>query len=195
MAVVSGKKGLPEPVRFQLQQFKHLVSQLDKALQATTAAAAAAGGPPDLAAAVPDPLERARLCVALAKAVNSLHHVYLRAHGRDPLDEPAAGSASSSARQEMERIRQYGKKVSRAVQEAETRSARPSLRMDVAAASRFIDAALPDLTAQQREALKRGAQVIQDGKSKGWAVGTRAAAQRSGGLRNVGYEEKERERR
>jgi exosome complex protein LRP1 len=65
---------LPDDVEFKLDQFKHLLAELQKALQAT---ATQVSGPADLAAIL-DPLERARLCMCVAKAVNSLHHVYLR---------------------------------------------------------------------------------------------------------------------
>ncbi|GFR44694.1 hypothetical protein Agub_g5689 [Astrephomene gubernaculifera] len=147
---------LPDDVEFQLGEFKRLLSELQKALQATHAMVP---GPADLSA-VAEPLERARLCMALAKTVNSLHHVYLRAHGRDPF-APSSGGASSTisvGRQELDRIRQYDKKLTRAVQDAEVRASRPVLSLNVAAASRFIDAAIPDLTEEQRGALKRAAQ-------------------------------------
>ncbi len=65
---------LPEDIQDQLQNFDTLVGNLKDALGAV---AGAVQGPAELAA-IPDPLERARLCLALAKAVNALHHVYLR---------------------------------------------------------------------------------------------------------------------
>lgn len=65
---------LPDDVEFQLSQFKYLLAELQRALQA---AVTQVSGPADLAA-LPDPLERAQLCLCVAKAVNSLHHAYLR---------------------------------------------------------------------------------------------------------------------
>ncbi|GLC47179.1 hypothetical protein PLESTM_002039600 [Pleodorina starrii] len=143
---------LPDDVDFQLGQYKHLLGELQKALQAATAVVP---GPADLAA-VPEPLERARLCLCIAKAVNALHHVYIRSHGRDPFAPSTAGGVSVG-RQELDRIRQYDKKVARAVQDA----SRPVISLDVAAASRFIDAAIPDLTEKQRRDLKRAAQAAE----------------------------------
>ncbi|KAG2430931.1 hypothetical protein HXX76_009901 [Chlamydomonas incerta] len=147
---------LPEDVQVHLSTFRQLLGDLKAALGA--AAGAVPGGGAELAGAVPEPLERARLCVALAKAVNALHHVYIRAHGRDPFAPTTAGGVSVG-RQELDRIRQYDKKVNRAVSEAELRGSRAALELDVAAASRFIDAAIPELSQQQRAALKRAGQV------------------------------------
>ncbi|EFJ40940.1 hypothetical protein VOLCADRAFT_99155 [Volvox carteri f. nagariensis] len=147
---------LPEDVQFQLGQFKHLLGELQKALQA---AAAQAPSPADIAA-IPEPLDRARLCMCIAKAVNSLHHVYLRAYGRDPF-APATAGGVAVGRQELDRIRQYDKKLARAVHDADLRASRPVLSLDVAAASRFIDAAIPDLSEQQRRDLKRAAQAAE----------------------------------
>ncbi|KXZ46206.1 hypothetical protein GPECTOR_46g275 [Gonium pectorale] len=154
--VPGGVLELPEDIQIQLRQFKELVTELKSALDAASQHVA---GPSELAA-IPAPLERARLCLSLAKAVNALHHVYMRVHGRDPFAPPPGGGASVG-RQELDRVRQYGKKVSRAVNEAELRASRPVLSLDVAAASRFIDAAIPDLTAEQRQQLKRTAQAVE----------------------------------
>lgn len=65
---------LPEDVQDQLQNFDTLIGNLKNALGAV---AGAVPGPTELAA-IPDPMVRARLCLALAKAINALHHVYLR---------------------------------------------------------------------------------------------------------------------
>lgn len=67
---------LPEDVQAQLSTFRQLLGDLKAALGA--AAGAVPGGGAELAGAVPDSLERARLCLALAKSVNALHHVYVR---------------------------------------------------------------------------------------------------------------------
>ncbi|KAG2444997.1 hypothetical protein HYH02_008867 [Chlamydomonas schloesseri] len=150
---------LPEDVQVQLSTFRQLLGDLKAALGA--AAGAVPGGGAELAGTVADPLERSRLCLALAKAVNSLHHVYIRAHGRDPF-APATAGGVSVGRQELDRIRQYDKKVSRAIAEAELRGSRPALELDVAAASRFIDAAIPELSTAQRAALKRAGQVANE---------------------------------
>eukprot|EP00198_Chlamydomonas_reinhardtii_P011570 XP_001700907.1 predicted protein [Chlamydomonas reinhardtii] len=166
---------LPEDVQAQLSTFRQLLGDLKAALGA--AAGAVPGGGAELAGAVPDSLERARLCLALAKSVNALHHVYVRAHGRDPFT-PATAGGVAVGRQELDRIRQYDKKVNRAVSEAELRGSRRALELDVAAASRFIDAAMPELSQQQRAALKRAGQAANERrglperkpkKARGWA--------------------------
>ncbi|GIL78142.1 hypothetical protein Vretimale_7513 [Volvox reticuliferus] len=170
---------LPEDVQSQLEQFQGLVTELQKALQA---AAAQAPTPGDLAA-IPEPLERARLCMCIAKAVNALHHVYIRAQGRDPFTPVTAAAGATVGRQELDRIRQYDKKVMRAVSDAERRASRPVFSLDVAAASRFIDAAIPDLTEQQRRDLKRAAQLA-DAKRGGQDRGKGKRARQQPGTTN-----------
>ncbi|PNW83449.1 hypothetical protein CHLRE_05g242900v5 [Chlamydomonas reinhardtii] len=186
---------LPEDVQAQLSTFRQLLGDLKAALGA--AAGAVPGGGAELAGAVPDSLERARLCLALAKSVNALHHVYVRAHGRDPFT-PATAGGVAVGRQELDRIRQYDKKVNRAVSEAELRGSRRALELDVAAASRFIDAAMPELSQQQRAALKRAGQAANERrglperkpkKARGWAGG----GGRAGGADQEGEEADEQE--
>lgn len=97
----------------------------------------------------------------------------LRAHGKDPFAPSTAGGAAPG-RQELDRLRAYDRKVARAAEEAARRGSRAALSLDVAAASRFIDAAIPDLTQDQKQQLKRAAQV-RGGRGRagegGWPCG------------------------
>ncbi len=92
-----------------------------------------------------------------------------RAHGKDPFAPSTAGGAAPG-RQELDRLRAYDRKVARAAEEAARRGSRAALSLDVAAASRFIDAAIPDLTQEQKQQLKRAAQVRGRGGG-GWLYG------------------------
>lgn len=75
-------------------------------------------------------------------------------HGRDPM-------AADGAHKELQRLKQYGEKLRRAVGKAEAAASRPSLTLDVAAASRFIDHAIAgDLSKVRRAGL-----ASQDGAS------------------------------
>ncbi|KAG2495951.1 hypothetical protein HYH03_005881 [Edaphochlamys debaryana] len=161
---------LPDDVKIQLSQLTEFLGDLKKAL----GAAAALGGPAEvLAKTAADPVGRARLYQAVAKAVNALHHTYLRAHGRDPFAPVGAGAigGASVGKAELDRIRQYDKKVNRAFAEAELRSARRLATLDVAGASRFISAAVPDLTPEQRAAMKRAAAAVEARRGSGAAPG------------------------
>ena len=64
----------------------------------------------------------------------------------DPSDHPF--------NKEYERLKQYNKKVRKVAAEEEIKRNRPTLEVDVAAMTRFIAAAVPDLNAEQREELK-----------------------------------------
>ncbi|GFH30467.1 uncharacterized protein HaLaN_29330 [Haematococcus lacustris] len=55
---------------------------------------------------------------------------------------------------ERERLMGFAKRVSKAEAAEELQKARPTLALNVAAANRFIDAAIPDLSSQQREMLR-----------------------------------------
>ena len=70
----------------------------------------------------------------------------MKARGVDPADHPIA--------KEQERLRQYQRKVRKATTAEELRRSKPTLVVDVAAMSRFIAAAVPDLNAAQREELR-----------------------------------------
>jgi len=53
----------------------------------------------------------------------------------------------------QERLQLYKKKVSKAAYDAELAGAKRTLAIDVAAANRFIDAAIPELDRSQKAAL------------------------------------------
>jgi hypothetical protein len=55
----------------------------------------------------------------------------------------------------QERLRLYDKKLQKAESEQWLKEHRPSLSVSVAAANRFISAAIPDLTPEQRKALRK----------------------------------------
>lgn len=55
----------------------------------------------------------------------------------------------------QDRLQLYQKKVSKMAYEAELATAKPTLQLDVATANRFINAAMSDLPAAQREAVRQ----------------------------------------
>ena len=73
-----------------------------------------------------DPLEKAKLHVAMAYTINSLYCTFLKTQGVSPQDHPI--------KVELDRLRTYLRKV----QDAVARRKGPSVRVDVAAASRHI---------------------------------------------------------
>jgi exosome complex protein LRP1 len=106
------------------------------------------------------PLDRARLHLAQASAVAALYGLLLKAGGRD-------AAADGGASREGERLAAYTRKVKRAAGAIE----RPSVTLDIAAASRFIDHAIPDLSAEQREALRSAGQAAKRARPDGRAAG------------------------
>ena len=91
-------------------------------------------------------VERAQIYNNLARSAATLFNMYLQTKGVDTEDH--------SFRKEQVRLKQYHKKVRKLAAEEELKNSRPTLELDVAAMSRFISAALPNLTLQQREELK-----------------------------------------
>lgn len=80
------------------------------------------------------PLEAARLNVMCAYTLNALFYMYLKVQGVSTADHPV--------KQELERVRQYLKKVKGTAQHAKTE--RHNGRLNVDAAKRFITHALND---------------------------------------------------
>ncbi|PSC67180.1 nuclear nucleic acid-binding C1D [Micractinium conductrix] len=153
---------LPEEVQEQLADFEKLLGLLEAKLQPFLGEGGAA-----VLVQLP-PLERAQAQLALAQATAALFRLYLLASGVDA-DEHETSS-------EKKRLVIYSKKVRRALSEQELGQAKRSLEVNVAAVNRFISAAVPDLSSDQKAALKAAR-----GKSGG---GTAAGA--SGGKRTAG---------
>ncbi len=68
--------------------------------------------------------------------------------------------ALSSAVHVQERLEKYDKKVRKALAVEELASTRPAVTLDIAAANRFIDHAIPDLSKEQKERLKQVCQAV-----------------------------------
>lgn len=90
-------------------------------------------------------LDRAQALVGLGQLVGALFVLHNKATGSQP---------SEQLQKEQERIKLYSKKVSKAISADELRKARPTVTLDIAAANRFIDHSIPDLTKEQRQKLK-----------------------------------------
>lgn len=118
-----------EEVQDQLDDFRQLTDQLKSAVNASTSLRPQqleAAGAPALTGT-----QRAQFILAKAQAIQALYHLLLRTSGKDPHSIPNVTA-------EMERLKQYKKKVNRMVAAAEMAVSRPSATLDMAAASRFI---------------------------------------------------------
>ncbi|KAK9808690.1 hypothetical protein WJX72_001998 [[Myrmecia] bisecta] len=135
---------LPSAVTAQLQRFTAALDYLQRELEPITSVS---GRELDKQL---EPLERAQLHMRLSEALLVLFHLYLRAHGQQPADQPTA--------KEAERLELYKRKVQKVVSEKELQESRPTVQLNVAAANRFINSAIPDLTPAQRKALREPAQ-------------------------------------
>ncbi len=97
-------------------------------------------------------LERAQALLAVARAVHTMHVLRQRA------SSGVAGLApGSAAEKEEKRLAVYANKVNKAVAADMLSKARKSATLNVAAANRFIDAAIPELSAEQKAALRQPA--------------------------------------
>jgi len=91
----------------------------------------------------------------LSQAAASLFKLYLQTKGIDPEDH--------SFKKEEGRLKQYKKKVRKLAAEEEIKKSNRTLEVDVAAMSRVIAAAVPDLSSQQKKELKK---IEKEGNSK-----------------------------
>ncbi len=92
-------------------------------------------------------LQRAQALQKLTAAAHAAYALWLRCTGLDPAKQQAV-------QQEAARLAVYSKKVDKAVAAEIVRNSRPALSLDVGAAGRFIEHAIPELSAQQRTALR-----------------------------------------
>ncbi|KAJ7294550.1 hypothetical protein O6H91_Y251100 [Diphasiastrum complanatum] len=95
------------------------------------------------------PIDRASAFLSLSKSVNTLFSVFLRTTGESPNDHPA--------KTEVERVELYEDKVERAIYRSKTPS-RPTSSLNIAAANRFIEHSIPDLTTDQRKRVREVSQ-------------------------------------
>ncbi len=100
-------------------------------------------------------MQRAQMYNTLSQAAAALFTLYQKTKGIDPTDD--------SFKKEQGRLKIYNKKVRKLAAEVELKKSNRTLEVDVAAMSRFIAAAVPDLSAQQKEELKK---VGKEGNSK-----------------------------
>ncbi|KAG7670490.1 hypothetical protein Ndes2437A_g05019 [Nannochloris sp. 'desiccata'] len=140
---------LPEDVKSQLEEMQGRLSTLETAL------APFLNKTPNQLEAQLDPLQRAQMYNTLSQAAASLFKLYLKTKGVDPEDH--------SFMKEEGRLKQYNKKVGKLAAEVELKKSNRTLEVDVAAMSRFIAAAVPDLSVQQKDELKK---IGKEGNSK-----------------------------
>lgn len=129
-------------IQQQLQEAQNAVDSLEAAMQPLSTKSWK-----EFETQVPDPLTRARAFVALAHCITVLFDRYLRTAGID-VDEHAL-------MKEKERWRLYDKKLRRLINECELKTSSRTTTINLAAANRFIEHAIPDLSAEQRTALKQ----------------------------------------
>lgn len=93
------------------------------------------------------PLERAQLHISQAKCAKDLFELLRKCSGH--------GESDKAFVKEGERLAAYEKKVRRVTSDKLLSESRPSIGVNIAAANRFIDHAIPDLTPEQRQLLRQ----------------------------------------
>ncbi|XP_024401229.1 uncharacterized protein [Physcomitrium patens] len=91
------------------------------------------------------PADRASYFLAIAKAANALFCLHLRTTGQDP--------EKHGVKSELERVSVYNDKVAAAIDRSMAPS-RPTSAINVPAANRFIEHAIPDLTEEQKQKVR-----------------------------------------
>eukprot|EP00899_Mesostigma_viride_P015005 jgi/Mesvir1/23505/Mv22347-RA.1 len=130
---------VPEEVACSVKKFEAALSALETALEPIAELT------PRQVDAQLAPLQRAQFHVTVAEAINVLFQMYLKTQGVSPEEHPVA--------KEVERLKLYRRKVNKAVFEANGLSER-AMTVNISAATRFIDAAIPDLSQEQKKQIQ-----------------------------------------
>ncbi|KAF6256578.1 hypothetical protein COO60DRAFT_1528769 [Scenedesmus sp. NREL 46B-D3] len=158
---------VPQEALEQLQTVQAAVDELEEHMQPFLEAS-----PKDLTAQL-TPLEQVKVNLALAQSVVTLYQLHRRL--------AAANLDKHPLQRELERLAAYERKVKNAVTADDLARSRPGASLNIAAANRFIDAAIPDLTDEQKRALRtlgkqQQGQAAAAGAGAASAAGSAAAA-------------------
>uniref|UniRef100_A0A7S3QJX9 Nuclear nucleic acid-binding protein C1D n=1 Tax=Dunaliella tertiolecta TaxID=3047 RepID=A0A7S3QJX9_DUNTE len=131
-------------------------------------------------------LERARGMHALGQVMHTLQQLHMKACGLDPQKHFV-----TDIHKECERLEAYKKKVAKAVAAHELATSKPTVSLNVSAANRFIDHAIPDLNPEQRRLLKEQSaagkrKAEQQVAGRGSKKGRGASSSASGADKGVG---------
>lgn len=133
---------LPDAIIAQAEDFERKLDGLRDRLQPFLSV-----NPKDLEEEL-TPLERAQWYTAVSRAAVTLFQLHCKAKGLDP-------GTTKGVQDERDRVLHYTKKVKRAVDTHELSISRPTISVNLAGAGRFIANALPDISKEQREALRK----------------------------------------
>ncbi|CAK0773731.1 hypothetical protein CVIRNUC_004096 [Coccomyxa viridis] len=114
-----------------------------------------------------DPLQQARMHLAIAASASSIVQTLMRLQGP---------SAYTSHEQEEARLDLYKRKVAKVESEKWLQEHKPSLTIDVVGANRFISAAIPELRPEQKQALSKAAGKEREQRQQESRHGSSAAA-------------------
>lgn len=129
---------LPSDVAKQVTTFQHVLAELKSALRQTTSQA----NQPQAS-----PLETAELHVTVAQAIQAVFCMYLRLHGTSPEEHPIS--------REEDRIARFVRKLSKVKSENLLKNSQRATEVNIQAANRFITAAIPELSVEQKQALRQ----------------------------------------
>mmetsp|Transcript_853 Transcript_853/g.1982 ORF Transcript_853/g.1982 Transcript_853/m.1982 type:complete len:207 (+) Transcript_853:112-732(+) len=130
---------VPEEVQAQLDEFEKIIGKLEEALE------------PFLGITGKDmeqlePLEAAQLQLTLGEAAGQLFKLYLLSVGIDPREHPIE--------KETERLTQWAKRLAKAASKKEASESQRGLALNIGAANRFIEHAIPELSKEQKQQLR-----------------------------------------
>eukprot|EP01026_Neomeris_dumetosa_P054109 TRINITY_DN4852_c0_g1_i1.p1 TRINITY_DN4852_c0_g1~~TRINITY_DN4852_c0_g1_i1.p1 ORF type:complete len:155 (+),score=29.19 TRINITY_DN4852_c0_g1_i1:46-510(+) len=105
------------------------------------------------------PLQEAQLNLLLARAGQALYDIYMNSLGKE-----------SDAQINHQRLKAYLKKVQQVEYRLESTQEEQNLKLDIEAASRFIEHALPELTQEQKDNFKNVRSQAQEKRLEDQAV-------------------------
>uniref|UniRef100_A0A7S1X4P4 Nuclear nucleic acid-binding protein C1D n=1 Tax=Tetraselmis chuii TaxID=63592 RepID=A0A7S1X4P4_9CHLO len=139
--------GIPEELQRQLSKFESTICNFENALK------------PFLGVTRKDmdqldSLEAVQVQLGLAQSVHALFKMYLLSVGINPADHPV--------NHEAERLAQYSKRVAAATAAKELAGSKRSLALNIGAANRFIEHAIPELSQEQKQKLREVGRATQE---------------------------------
>eukprot|EP01024_Parvocaulis_polyphysoides_P040465 TRINITY_DN36825_c0_g1_i4.p2 TRINITY_DN36825_c0_g1~~TRINITY_DN36825_c0_g1_i4.p2 ORF type:complete len:142 (-),score=27.06 TRINITY_DN36825_c0_g1_i4:122-547(-) len=126
---------VPDEVQSQLNNMEEILQQFDEAIEAAIKLKSSS----ELA-----PLQEAHLQLLLARSGQAVYDIFMNTLGKE-----------SDSKTNHQRLKAYTKKVQQSETQLLQTEEQQNLKLDIQAANRFIEHALPELTKEQKQLMKQ----------------------------------------
>eukprot|EP01025_Chloroclados_australasicus_P034838 TRINITY_DN3555_c1_g1_i5.p14 TRINITY_DN3555_c1_g1~~TRINITY_DN3555_c1_g1_i5.p14 ORF type:complete len:153 (-),score=28.63 TRINITY_DN3555_c1_g1_i5:1636-2094(-) len=133
---------IPEDIQAQLSEMEDVLTELEKGVDATIEMKKNT----ELA-----PLQEAYTQLLLARSAQAIYDIYINTLGKEP-----------DSKTNLTRLQAYTQKVQQTESTLSSLEDQQELKIDVAAATRFIEHALPELTNEQKQQMNKVRQKYND---------------------------------